>query len=515
MSTQTRSDNKIETISLRGSLLLLLLVPQLLAWLLGSMVAWQVSHNYHEDQLEALMRNQMQVVSRIMQGSQPVAVRLRHAEETLALMDVLEDSTQLRYQISTYGGQILLGNPNLPLPAQALESGKTLFYNGSVGGKMCRILALQVPDKALDKAPDKAPGKQGADIGTETNIDTNAEQGIRILLAKDSQIYYDRADRLARNMLFPLAGLALLYLVLLYFGVRRGLKPLRKLVEEIGGIQNGNMQRVNVKNAPAEIESITNALNHLLDTMSKQVDNEKRFINDAAHQLRTPLAGLISQAELAMGENDPQKLRERIDKMHGAALRSSHLVQQLLSLARSEGKAGRHQGCYDLAALAREVAREWIPKSIVRHIDMGYEGVNIAMVRGDRLLMREAISNLIDNALMYSEESSVVNVSVRRLENQYPPQVVLEVADNGPGVPSEQLPEVFKRFWRANHHIAGGCGLGLPLVGRVTEQHDGVASAHSADPHGFVVRLTIPEAPQAEAAQALDSGFAAVRRGAG
>ena len=144
---------------------------------------------------------------------------------------------------------------------------------------------------------------------------------------------------------------------------------------------------------------------------------------------------------------------------------------------------------------------------------MGYEGVNIAMVRGDRLLMREAISNLIDNALMYSEESSVVNVSVRRLENEYPPQVVLEVADNGPGVPPDQLSEVFKRFWRANNHIAGGCGLGLPLVGRVAEQHDGIATAHSADPHGFIVRLTIPEAAQPDASQTLESSFTSLRRG--
>lgn len=492
MSTQTRFKIRMKTTSLRDSLILLLLVPQLLAWLLGSMVAWQISQNYHEDQLETLMTNQMQVISRIMQANKPTELRLRHAEETLALMDALEDSVELNYQISTQTGKILLGNPNIPKPDMKLNRGQELFYNGLLDGKKRRILAMEIPDGSADP---------------------NQDQHIRIILAKDSKTYYDRAGRLARNMLFPLAGLALLHIVLLYFGVRRGLKPLRKLVEEIGDIQNGSMQRVSIKNAPVEIESVTNALNHLLDTMNSQVDNEKRFINDAAHQLRTPLAGLISQAELAMGESDPQKLRERIDKMHGAALRSSHLVQQLLSLARSEGKAGRHPGSYDLAALAREVAREWIPKSIVRRIDMGYEGVNIAMVRGDRLLMREAISNLIDNALMYPEESSVVNVSVRRLENEYPPQVVLEVADNGPGVPPDQLSEVFKRFWRANNHIAGGCGLGLPLVGRVAEQHDGIATAHSADPHGFIVRLTIPEAAQPDASQTLESSFTSLRRG--
>lgn len=360
MSTQTPPD--VKTMSLRDSLLLLLLVPQLLAWLLGSMVAWKISKNYHEDQLETLLGNQMQVVSRVLQSEEPAAVRLRHAEETLTLMQALEDGAQLHYQISTPSGEILLGNAKLPAPAHPLVTGQEQTYNGMLFGKMRRILAVQVPDGAANAG--------------------NPQRVLHITLAKDSKTYYDRAGRLARNMLFPLAAMALLYVVLLYFGVSRGLKPLRKLVEEISDIQNGSLQRVHIKNAPVEIKSVTNALNHLLDTMSRQVDNEKRFINDAAHQLRTPLAGLISQAELAMGESDPQKLRERIDKMHGAALRSSHLVQQLLSLARSEGRAGRHQGSYDLASLAREVAREWIPKSIVRRIDLGYEGVNTALEIG-------------------------------------------------------------------------------------------------------------------------------------
>ncbi len=483
-----KAQPSIKTTSLRYSLLLLVLVPQMLAWLVGSLAAWQISQNYHDDQLDSLMRNQMQIVGQIMQSSKPPTERLRDAEEALAVMATLEASARLHYKITTPAGQLLSGTATMPNPpGNRFPANQPVFYDSVLDEQARRIGAVQVP--------------YGPAVGEA------ARPTVQIVLAKDSLSYAKRASRLARNMLFPLGGLALLCSVLLYFGVQRGLQPLRKLVDKIGDIQNGSMQRVSIEDAPQEIQSVTNALNHLLDTMSKQMDSEKRFINDAAHQLRTPLAGLISQAELAMGESDPKKLHDRIEKMHGAALRSSHLVQQMLSLARSEGNAGRHPGSYDLAALAREVAREWIPKSVVRSIDLGYEGLNNALVRGDRLLMREAISNLIDNAIMYSGEGCVVNVSVKRLEGEYPAKVVLEVADNGPGVSPEQLPEVFKRFWRANNHIAGGCGLGLPLVDRVAVQHQGVATAHSAVPHGFIVRLRLPEASPDDPAPLHDSGF--------
>ena len=174
MSTQTPPD--VKTMSLRDSLLLLLLVPQLLAWLLGSMVAWKISKNYHEDQLETLLGNQMQVVSRVLQSEEPAAVRLRHAEETLTLMQALEDGAQLHYQISTPSGEILLGNAKLPAPAHPLVTGQEQTYNGMLFGKMRRILAVQVPDGAANAG--------------------NPQRVLHITLAKDSKTYYDRAGRL-------------------------------------------------------------------------------------------------------------------------------------------------------------------------------------------------------------------------------------------------------------------------------------------------------------------------------
>ncbi|MDO4769157.1 MAG: HAMP domain-containing sensor histidine kinase [Brachymonas sp.] len=336
--------------------------------------------------------------------------------------------------------------------------------------------------------------------------------------------------------------------------------------------------------------------------LPEQVLAEKRFINDAAHQLRTPLAGIISQAELALQENDPQQLHQRIRKIRAAAQRGAQLVKQMLALARSESATPNHSAdeTYDLAQLAREVAREWIPRSLALHKDLGYEGADSAWVRGNRFMMREAISNLIDNALSYTAADGHVTVRVQAVAaaqhaaasntsaapanqpaldpqtvtaayarptdtdkqsassahnehgtdcpcppgqctaspaalsvssalsaapTQHPSHdpcqaqrssdnnsnacndkpcrhtpdlntVILEVIDNGPGVAPEQLPHVFERFWRADDEHTSGSGLGLPLVERIATQHGGCASAHNAQPHGFIVRLSLPAADE-------------------
>ena len=143
--------------------------------------------------------------------------------------------------------------------------------------------------------------------------------------------------------------------------------------------------------------------------------SEKRYINDAAHQLRTPLAGIISQAELALQETDPQRLRQRIETIHAAAQRGAQLVRQMLALARSEAHASNTEpiDTYDLATLAREVTREWVPKSLALSKDLGYEGLQTAWVRGNRFMMREAISNLIYNALLYTPPNGIITVSVK------------------------------------------------------------------------------------------------------
>lgn len=466
--------------SLRYSLLLLVLLPQILVWVVGSVAAWKMMHDYQVEERATLLKKQANLFAQALSKNQSAQQRTAQIQNIEHVIRNLEPSAKLRWRIATPNAKTLFGDADLELPANTqLQAHIPQTYSFTNATGLHYSVALLTP--------------YAQDTGT---------QQVVVLLSHNAQYEQAKSTQLALNILLALAGLALLCGGLLYVGVQRGLRPLHQLVTDIGELQSGRLQQLTSTHAPTEIKAVANALNQMVATHNSSVDAEKRFINDAAHQLRTPLAGLISQAELAMKEKSHEKLYQRIEKMLGAAKRSSHLVQQMLSLARSEGKNNsgkppikRHRN-YDLASVARDVAREWIPKSVVKQIDLGYEGIDSIQVRGNHFLMREAISNLIDNALTYAEPNCVVTITVQRVMQDGQPRVILEVADDGPGVEADQLEAVFKRFWRAHDHKPGGCGLGLALVSQVVSMHNGSVSAHNAQPHGFIIRLDLPEATE-------------------
>jgi two-component system, OmpR family, sensor histidine kinase TctE len=160
-------------------------------------------------------------------------------------------------------------------------------------------------------------------------------------------------------------------------------------------------------------------------------------------------------------------------------------VHQLLSLARTESEVALQP--LDLALLAREVAREWTPRAIAAGIDIGYEGEDTLIVAGEKLLLRESLGNLIENALHYAGRGAAITVRVRRGGHA----CLLEVEDNGPGLSEDQHAHVFERFWRASE-LPGGCGLGLAIVAEIARRHGGVATAHAVAPRGLLVRIGLP-----------------------
>jgi len=263
--------------------------------------------------------------------------------------------------------------------------------------------------------------------------------------------------------LLPLLCLGGLLSVLVYSGTSRGLQPLTRLQAQLGDRRNHALSAfspIEMTQAPQEVHALATAVNQLLSAVRRSLGQEKRFLNDAAHQLRTPLAGLISQTELALTETDPQALQARLNKVLSGARRSAHLVHQLLSLARNEVEVKLQT--LDVAALAREVAREWTPRAVKRGVDLGFEGADHLLVAGEALLLREALANLIDNALTYAGSGCEVTLRAQARGAQ----VLLEVQDNGPGLSAQDLPHVFERFWRASD-IPGDVGWGWPLSARL------------------------------------------------
>ena len=451
-------------LSLKRQLLLWLLLPQLVLLLVGGALAYRVALNYAKKGIDQSLTQSVKSLSRQVK---PIGSGLL-IDFPRAAQDIIEQDPQDRvsYMVSSPPGSFLLGNDKLPGPAVPVNTrDEALLYNTDIDGKPMRVALLE-----LDYGEPSAP------------------QRLRVQVAKSLAVQQRLTTELIADMLLPLLLLGAVLSFLVYAGILRGLQPLTRLQAQLGNRRAASLAAlspIELTQAPKEVYALATAVNQLLSAVRRSLGQEKRFLNDAAHQLRTPLAGLISQTELALSETDPQALRSRLTKVLSGAQRSAHLVHQLLSLARNEVEVKLQP--LDVAALARDVAREWTPRAVKRQIDLGFEGADHLLVAGEALLLREALSNLIDNALTYAGPGSEVTLSAHLLEDQ----VVLEVQDNGPGLSADNLPRVFERFWRASD-LPGGCGLGLAIVKEIAQRHGGSAVVLAAVPHGLRVQLLLP-----------------------
>jgi two-component system sensor histidine kinase TctE len=449
-------------LSLQRQLLLWLLVPQLVLWAGGGLLAYRFALSYVEKGIDQSLTQSVRALARQVK---PIGSGLL-IDFPRAAQDVLEQdpTDRISYMVSSPPGKFVLGNQNLPQPDMpAQQAGAPLLYRGTLDGKPLRIVAMDV--------------NYGDDASPQT---------LRVQVGKSLQVQQRIAGELVADMLVPLLALGALLSLLVYGGIRRGLAPLTRLTAQLEDRSVNDRAPIGATLAPSEVHALVKAINALLEEVARHVRQEKRFLDDAAHQLRTPLAGLISQVELAQQEVREPALVERLFKVHTGAKRSAHLVHQLLTLARTENHVRRVP--LDLAALAREVAREWTPRALVAGMDLGYEGEQSLMIEGDGLQVREALSNLIDNALRYTPSGTTITLRVDRTASG----ARLAVEDNGPGLAPAEMTQVFQRFWRGSQ-LPGGCGLGLSIVREVTRRHGGEAAVQAMTPHGLRVELNFTE----------------------
>jgi two-component system, OmpR family, sensor histidine kinase TctE len=445
-------------LSLNRQLLLWLLVPQLVLWAGGGLLAYRFALSYVEKGIDQSLTQSVRALARQVK---PIGSGLL-IDFPRAAQDVLEQDPKdrLSYMVSSPPGQFVLGNQSLPQPSTGVpQDGTPVLYRGDVEGKPLRIVAM--------------------DVGYG---DAGSPQTLRVQVGKSLTVQRRIARELVADMLVPLLALGVLLSLLVYGGIRRGLAPLTRLTSQLEDRSVNEREPIGATQAPSEVHALVKAINGLLEEVAHHVHQEKRFLDDAAHQLRTPLAGLISQVELAQHEAKDPALVDRLAKVHTGAARSAHLVHQLLTLARTENHA-RHRPV-DLAALAREVAREWTPRALAAGMDLGYEGEHSLMIEGDDLQLREALANLIDNALRYTPRGSAITLRVERTDQGGS----LAVEDNGPGLSTDDLAHVFQRFWRGSQQ-PGGCGLGLSIVREISRRHGGDAAVELVTPRGLRVVL--------------------------
>jgi two-component system sensor histidine kinase TctE len=305
------------------------------------------------------------------------------------------------------------------------------------------------------------------------------------------------ANEIIKGVILPQFIILPVVLALVWFALSRGLLPLAELQERIRARPSDDLSPIPPKQVPEEITPLVSSLNEMLARLSQSIDMQKRFIADAAHQMKTPLAGMRMQSELALRQIDQHEIHRSLEQLAKSSEAATRLVNQLLALARAENQpqAGTAFEPLDLAEVARNAVRDWVPASFNYRIDLGYEAPDApVLIEGNAVMLRELLSNLIDNALRYTPQGGSVTVRVRR-DGEH---ALLEVEDTGPGIAPSERANVFERFYRILGSNVQGSGLGLAIVREIAQQHGAEIDifnnprSHAPKYPGSLFRLTFP-----------------------
>lgn len=445
--------------SLRRILLTWLLLPLLVLFFLRGGYNYVYTHRLADRVYDRMLFTlASSLAQQIGVDSSSDSVRLAENAARLLLSDDLDT---LYYAIRDGRGELLDGAaqmPPLPNPEQCREQP----YNDGVIDQhrvriACLVLTLQQQRYTLQVA--------------ET-------RGKRSMLSREFQV----------GILLPQLLIILLATFIVWFGIGKSLAPLRRLQREVSERSHLDLSALQETGVPAEVQPLIHSINDLMARLSSVLDLQNRFIADAAHQLRTPLAGLKAQLELALRQQDTAMTPDVVRQLLRSADRMTRLVNQLLALSRNGPSAEQviRKQPLDLGALASGVTMEWVPRALEKGIDLGFEPPPQAVtLPGDAARLKELLDNLVDNALRYTPRHGQVTVSVAG--GAHP---LLQVTDTGPGIPPEQRERVFERFYSVLGNGAEGSGLGLAIVREIARMHGADARIEDT-PDGVGTRVYV------------------------
>lgn len=320
----------------------------------------------------------------------------------------------------------------------------------------------------------------------------NAKAGVRTVLAERYDTRNELGHRIAQDDLyimlltFPLSGL------LIWIIIGRGLDSLDKVAEEVANRAPSHLEPVDLQEVPEEIKPVIDELNKLFFRLKEGFEREKRFAADAAHELRTPLAALKTQAQVALHTNNIEEKNQALQKLIASVNRSTHVVQQLLTMSRLVPEAAHMDGMdeVNLSRLARETLAMLAPSAVEKQIDLEFESnAESLTIHGNSTALGILIRNLVDNAIRYCNENG--HIVVRLSKQQH--EMMLEVCDNGPGIPAELRARVFERFFRILGNKSPGSGLGLGIVQQICQLHNGRVELDAPTTGtGLIVRVFLP-----------------------
>nr|WP_321238258.1 ATP-binding protein [uncultured Tolumonas sp.] len=306
-----------------------------------------------------------------------------------------------------------------------------------------------------------------ADMTWHTFVDKRGELLVRV--AQPQNVRWETLAGLSVQLFWPVLSLIPILAIVLWFGIGNGLKPLKRIASELETRNVDSMAAINADTLPDEIKPLIESLNSLFLRLEQSFTMQKHFIADAAHELRTPVMAISLQSELIRNAGNTQEREQATQQLQNGILRLTHLIQQLLTLARLEPDGQSVvQEKFDVSTLCKSVILEKYILAKKKQIDLGFVSDEVAEINGDPHMLRILLNNLVDNAIRYTPEHGRIDISACR-QKEF---IEVSVRDNGPGIPAEERDRIFDRFVRGNEHQdVQGTGLGLSIVKRIAERH--------------------------------------------
>ena len=416
--------------SLRRRLLGLLLGGVAIAWLVTMVFSYIDAHHEVDELFDA----------QLAQAAQTLLALAGHDEgdDIEELGDIAHKyQRRLRFQIWSSDGKLLMRSKNAPETALTATNG-------------------------FSETSDRDEGHW------RHFSQWNHEHSLQVQVSENHHIRDDLIGHIAWRLLFPaLFGLPLIGLWV-WLATRQGLSSLDGIARQIASREPQQLQPLNPASAPEEIRTMLEAINGLFRRVAETLDAERRFTADAAHELRTPLAALQAQLQVALRARDDNERERSLTQLQHGLTRASHLVDQMLQLARLDPESGLPDSqTVDLSRLAEDVCAELGTAILDKNLDFDLQASAGCTITGQPDWLRVLMRNLVDNAIRYTPPGGKIIVSLSQMQNG----CRFTVCDNGPGIPLAERDAVLRRFHRLNHQDQPGSGLGLSIVSRIAELH--------------------------------------------
>lgn len=458
--------------SLLGEILDWMLAPLFLLWPMSIAITYVVAQNLANVPYDLGLANALQVLGQQVEATEDVVSLRMSAPARLALR--IRENDGVFWKAIGPNGDLLGGDGELPTPERkAGDQPDSIYYENHT----LRDFEIRI---------------------AYTWMDLSARGNGPVLLVAAETV--DRRTQLAndiiKGVIIPQFIVLPIAVVLVWFGLSRGVAPINALQRRLRARRPDDLSPIDERQAPSEIGPLITAMNDLLSRLEATLLAQRRFVADAAHQLKTPLAGLRTQAELAMRGHPPANTQESLEQIIAGTTRATRLVNQLLLMANAENPNTMEMPPTDLTHLAKEHIQQWIHVALKKGIDLGFEGPERPLyIKGQSLLLGEALNNLIDNAIRYTPAPGQITVSLYEESGS----VVLAVEDSGPGIPTDERERVFDRFYRVLGSGVDGSGLGLAIVKEIAQRHQArviISDTHrkQTEPqaHGARIEIQFP-----------------------